>query len=149
MRTLIVILALVIGTTMGANAQTTAKAQTTPKTQATQQAKPQATASAAPAPVSTMMKVSELPKSIQDNLAGQFKGWTASKAVKLDSKGVITYEVTARKESSEINLLYDKDGKLLKQAPVTTVKSEPNKGTAPAKQATTSTSSTKPAPKHN
>jgi hypothetical protein len=150
MKTLMVILALAIGTTMGANAQTQTQSQTKSKPAATTQPHAQATASAtAPAQSMTMMKVSELPKSIQDNLSGQFKGWTASKASKIDSKGVITYEVTARKETSEMNLLYDKDGKLLKQAPVTTAKSEPNKGTAPATQHQQTTTTAKPAAKHN
>jgi hypothetical protein len=104
MKTLMVILALLIGTTIGVNAQT-----------------------------KTMVKVTDLPKAISDNLSTQHKDWTPAEAFKVDTKGVISYEVIAKKGTSEVKLFYDKDGKFTKSEPVTT-KTEPKKETAPVKK---------------
>jgi hypothetical protein len=63
------------------------------------------------------VKVNDLPKSISENLSSQHQGWIASEAYKVDTKGVMTYEVFARKGTSETMLVYDKDGKYLKMEP--------------------------------
>jgi len=151
MRTLMIILALTIGTMMGANAQN----QTTPKTQAKPQTTTQPATQSHPMSASaeqsrTMVKVADLPRTIQNNLSSQFKGWTASKAERLDTKGIITYEVTARNGSNEMNLIYDKDGKYLRQEPVSAMTSHNSKSSTSMKPAAKSTSTTKTSTgKHN
>jgi hypothetical protein len=138
MKTLMVILALAIGTMMGANAQTQSKPQSKPAAHPTTQATTQTTGQAQAQPQTqnkTMIKIPELPKAIQDNLASQFKGWTPQQAYKLDSKGVISYEVMVKKEANEKIIIYDKDGKFMKEEPVTAMKPENKKEAAPAKPA--------------
>ncbi len=65
----------------------------------------------------TAVKVNDLPKSITENLNSQHQGWTASEAYKVDTKGVMTYDVIAKKGNSETMLVYDKNGKYLKMEP--------------------------------
>jgi hypothetical protein len=65
----------------------------------------------------TAVKVNELPKSITENLKSQHQGWTAAEAYKVDTKGVMTYEVVAKKGTSESVLVYDNEGKYLKMEP--------------------------------
>jgi hypothetical protein len=68
----------------------------------------------------TAVKVADLPKAITDNLSTAHQGWTASEAYKVDTKGVMTYEVLAKKGTSSTLLVYDKDGKYLKMEPAKT-----------------------------
>jgi hypothetical protein len=68
----------------------------------------------------TAVKVNDLPKAITENLSSAHQGWVASEAYKVDTKGVMTYEVLAKKGSSETMLVYDKDGKYLKMEPAKT-----------------------------
>lgn len=115
MKTLVVILGLVFGITLGANAQSQTKSgtktQTTTTTTTTTQ--PQA-----PSQTKSMIKTTELGKPIQENLSSQFKGWTPTQAYKLDTKGVISYEVLLKKESNEMRVYYDNMGKYLREEPV-------------------------------
>jgi hypothetical protein len=148
MKTLMVILALAVGTTMGANAQTQAKPkpQTTTTTTSTH-AQTQPQGQPAQSQSKSMMKVMELPKPIQENLSKQFKGWTAKDAYKLDSKGVISYEVLVKKEANEMRLLYDKEGKFMKEEPIAAMTPEQKKEVAPAKQETNKAAAPKPTSK--
>jgi hypothetical protein len=63
------------------------------------------------------IKLADLPKAITDNISTQHQGWNAVNAFKVDTKGVMTYEVQVKKADSEMNLIYDKDGKYLKMEP--------------------------------
>ncbi len=140
MKTLIAILGLVIGTTMMVNAQTQAQAQTKPATttHATAHATTQPAAQPATAAASqtkSMLKVSELLKPIQENLATQFKGWTPLQAYKLDTKGVVSYEVMVKKEANEMRLFYDNAGKYLREEPVAAAASHSGSAATPAKPA--------------
>jgi hypothetical protein len=148
MKTLMVILGLVIGTALGANAQAQAQAQTKPNatTHATSQPAAQAPTQTQ-SQTKTMIKVSELSKPIQNNLAAQFKSWTPMQAYRLDSKGTISYEVMVKKEANEMMLVYDKEGKLMKEQPVTAMKPETKKETTPAKQEAQAVPAQKPASK--
>jgi hypothetical protein len=83
----------------------------------------------------TAVKVNDLPKAITDNLSSQHQGWTASEAFKVDTKGVMTYEVVAKKGSSESMLVYDKDGKYLKMEPKKTAAAATSKSTTTTKEA--------------
>jgi hypothetical protein len=86
----------------------------------------------------TEMKPSELPKSITDYIAQNVKAFTIFKAFKVDSKGVITYDVVVTKGSDKRILVFDKDGKFMKkgdQETKETLKSAPDtkpKTTQPA-----------------
>jgi hypothetical protein len=139
MKTLIAIVGLVIGTSLVVNAQSqtqtqakpastthsTAQSTTQPAAHMTSQPSQHATTqpaaqSASPAQSQTksMLKISELSKPIQQNLASQFKGWTPVQAYKLDTKGVVSYEVMVKKEANEMRLFYDNAGKYLREEPV-------------------------------
>jgi hypothetical protein len=147
MKTLFVILAMVIGTATGINAQTQTKAKPQTTTQ-TNKSQPMAQSSTQTAPESrNMIKNTELPKAIQDNLAVQFKGWTPTHSYRIDNKGVFSYEVMVKKEANEMKLFYDKDGKFLREEPVATMKAETKKEVAPVKQGTSTTPAKQPANK--
>lgn len=147
MKTLIAILALIIGTTISMNAQTQAKPAAQPATQSTAQPAVHATSqpsnhqttqpaqqtAQAQSQSKSVLKISELMKPIQENLATQFKGWTPVQAYKMDTKGVVSYEVMVRKEQNEMKLFYDKDGKFLREEPVAAMKPETKKEVAPVK----------------
>jgi hypothetical protein len=80
----------------------------------------------------TAIKVNDLPKAITENLSSQHQGWTASEAFKVDSKGMMTYEVLAKKGTSETMLVYDKDGKYLKMEPTKIASNTSSKSPASA-----------------
>jgi hypothetical protein len=81
----------------------------------------------------TVVKVAELPKAITENIATDYAGYKILKANKCDDGGVISYQVSTSKGSSNVDLYYDKDGKYLKKAflpsKATTSKSSKSKGT--------------------
>lgn len=83
----------------------------------------------------TPVKVADLQKSITDNIAKDYAGFTVKDATKIVDKNVISYEVIVAKGTTQETLLYDKDGKFLK-------KMELKAGTVAAKPAA------KPAAKH-
>jgi hypothetical protein len=82
----------------------------------------------------TSVKVNDLPKAITDNLTTAHQGWTAAEAYKVDTKGVMTYEVLAKKGTSETMLVYDKDGKYLKMEPAKIASAAPAKSATAAKE---------------
>jgi hypothetical protein len=120
MKTLMGIFALLIGITMGVNAQT-----------------------------KTMVKISDLPKAISANLSSQHKDWTPTEAFKVDTKGLISYEVVAKKESNQVKLLYDKEGKFTKSEPMMAMKSETKKESTPVKTTTESKTSSTTSSSHH
>jgi hypothetical protein len=77
------------------------------------------------------LKVADLPKAITDNIATAHKGCVAQEAFKVDTKGVMSYEVVVKDAKSEMILVYDKDGKFLKseakKPPVAAPAKEPAK----------------------
>lgn len=64
----------------------------------------------------TEMKVADLPKSITDYIAKNIKTYTIDKAFKVDSKGVITYDVLLILGADKAVFIFDKDGKFVKRA---------------------------------
>ncbi len=88
MKTLMSIIGLLLVTTLSVNAQT-----------------------------KSMVKIQDLPKAISNNLSTQHKDWKASEAFKVDTKGVITYEVIAKNKMNEEMFWYDKNGKFIKTEP--------------------------------
>ena len=63
----------------------------------------------------TEMKPGDLMKPITDYITKNYAGYTIEKAFKVDSKGVITYDVVVVKEKMKDKLEFDKDGKFLKK----------------------------------
>ena len=98
----------------------------------------------------TSIKLSDLPKAITENISTAHQGWIAQEAFKIDTKNVLTYEVVVKKASSEMNFIYDKDGKYLKMEPRPTASAAPTKSTAPTMHASSAkTTSGSARPKHN
>ena len=83
----------------------------------------------------TSVKLTDLPKAITDNISSQHQGWNAQEAFKVDTKGVFSYEVIVKKGSSEMNLVYDKDGKYLKMEPYSMASTSTSKSSTTAKSA--------------
>jgi hypothetical protein len=75
----------------------------------------------------TSIKVSDLSKAISNDISKNYAGYTVKEAYKVDTNGVISYEVKVQKANDELTLLYDKDGKFIKKVPAT---STPSKTTA-------------------
>jgi hypothetical protein len=65
----------------------------------------------------TSIKLTDLPKAITENIASGHQGWTALEAFKINTKNVLTYEVIVKKAESEMNLIYNMDGKYLRMEP--------------------------------
>ncbi len=60
------------------------------------------------------VKVSDLPVAITQNISTQHAGYTAMNAFRINNKGMMTYEVFAKKDNDMLKLMYDKDGKFMR-----------------------------------
>ena len=87
----------------------------------------------------TTVKVAELQKPITDNITKDFPGYKALEAYKLDAKGSISYQVEVKKDTSDINLFYSKNGVFLRKekalknaAPANTKQTKEDKNAKPA-----------------
>jgi hypothetical protein len=65
-------------------------------------------------PASTV-RVADLPKSITDNIAKDYPGYTVKEASSLTGKNGLNYQVVIMKGTTTESLLYDKDGTFLKK----------------------------------
>lgn len=63
----------------------------------------------------TVVKVADLPKSITDNIAKDYPGYTVREASTLTGKNGLNYQVVIAKGTEKESLLYDKDGTFLKK----------------------------------
>lgn len=63
----------------------------------------------------TELKPTELSKQITDWMTTNVKTFSITKAFKVDSKGVITYDVIATKGTDKRVFVFDKDGKFVKK----------------------------------
>ncbi len=63
----------------------------------------------------TPVKVADLQKSITDNIAKDYPGFTIRDAVKIMNNGVTSFEVVIGKGTTSETLLYDNGGKFLKK----------------------------------
>ena len=86
-------------TTTKTTGTTTTKTTTTPQTGNTRVA----------------VKITDLPKTIQDDLTKTWAGYTPKNAFKMYKNSVITYRVIVTKDTSQLSLLYDAAGKFLSQ----------------------------------
>lgn len=68
-------------------------------------------------PLHTVVLVADLQKSITDNIAKDYVGFTIKEAACITANNVVTYEVVITKGTTTETLLYDKDGKFLKKLP--------------------------------
>jgi hypothetical protein len=68
-------------------------------------------------PVRTVVMVADLQKTITDNIAKDYVGYTTKEATKVTENGIVTYEVVVVKETTTETLVYDTDGKFVKKIP--------------------------------
>ena len=89
-------------------------------TQGTQQTKPKVER------VKTEIKTADLMKEITDHIAKNYDGYTISKAVKVTTDKVVTYEVLVMKGETKTTLTYNDKGAFVKAKvhPVATQKTE-------------------------
>jgi len=71
------------------------------------------------APVRTTVLVADLQKTITDNIAKDYVGYTIKEAAKVTVNSIVTYEVVVVKETMTETLVYDNVGKFLKKLPPT------------------------------
>lgn len=64
----------------------------------------------------TELKTADIPKPITEFLAKNLKNSTVDKAFKVDSKGVITYDLLIAHGADKAVYIFDKDGKFIKRA---------------------------------
>lgn len=65
--------------------------------------------------IETEIKEAELPQALKATLAKDFAGYKIDECEKAEAKGVVTYEMEARKDKIEYELVFDSKGKLLKK----------------------------------
>jgi hypothetical protein len=84
----------------------------------------------------TPVKVSDLPKAINENIAKNYTGFTIKDATKVTENNVVSYDVMINKGTTSETLVYDKDGKFLrKMNPMPQASAKPHdKPAAPAKK---------------
>jgi len=63
----------------------------------------------------TPVKVADLQKSITDNIAKDYVGFTIKDATKVVENNVVTYDVVVVKGTTQETLCYDNTGKFLKK----------------------------------
>lgn len=63
----------------------------------------------------TPVKVADLQKSITDNIAKEYVGFTIKDASKVIENNVVTYDVVIAKGTTQETLCYDNSGKFLKK----------------------------------
>jgi len=68
-------------------------------------------------PLRAVVLVADLQKTITDNIAKDYVGYTIKEATKVTEKGIVTYEVVVVKETTTETLVYDNDGKFVKKLP--------------------------------
>ena len=73
-------------------------------------------------PVRTTVMVADLQKTITDNIAKDYAGYTIKEATSVTADKIVTCEVVIVKGTATETLVYDKDGKFVKKLPPTPVK---------------------------
>lgn len=63
----------------------------------------------------TSVRVADLPKSITDNIAKDYPGYTVKEASSVTGKNGLNYQVVIMKGTESEALLFDKDGTFLKK----------------------------------
>jgi hypothetical protein len=65
--------------------------------------------------IESEIKEAGLPQAIKATLAKDFVGYKINEVEKAEAKGVITFEMEAKKDNKEFELVFDQNGKFLKQ----------------------------------
>jgi len=65
----------------------------------------------------TVVKIADLPKTITDNVAKDYAGFTIKDATSTVTNNVLTYDVVIVNGTATETLVYDKDGKFVKKLP--------------------------------
>jgi hypothetical protein len=68
-------------------------------------------------PVRTAVMVADLQKTITENIAKDYVGFTIKEATSVKANGVVTYEVVVVKGTVTETLVYDHTGKFVKKIP--------------------------------
>ena len=68
-------------------------------------------------PLRTAVQVADLQKSITDNVAKDYVGFTIKEAASITTNNTVTYHVVIGKGTTTETLVYDKDGKFVKKIP--------------------------------
>jgi hypothetical protein len=90
----------------------------------------------------TPVKTADLQKTITDNIAKDYAGFTIKEATKVVSNSVTTYEVVITKGTNQETLLYDNNGKFVKKVGASAGTTE-KKNTTPTAHKHTSTTTQK------
>ncbi|HEX3008309.1 MAG TPA: hypothetical protein VHO90_11925 [Bacteroidales bacterium] len=69
----------------------------------------------------TSLKASDLLPAISNDIAKNYTGYAIKEAFKVDTKGVITYEVLIQKGKDQLTLFYRENGTFIRKAPVASV----------------------------
>lgn len=70
----------------------------------------------------TEIKESDLPQALKSILAKDFNGYKIKEYEKNEAKGIVTYELEAKKDKKEFELVFDSNGKFIKQVEETVKK---------------------------
>jgi hypothetical protein len=73
-------------------------------------------------PVRAAVLVADLQKTITDNIAKDYVGYTIKEATSVTANGIVTYEVVVVKDSMTETLVYDNNGVFVKKLPPPTPK---------------------------
>jgi hypothetical protein len=73
-------------------------------------------------PLRTVVLVADLQKTITDNIAKDYPGYTIKEAASVTENSIVTYEVVVVKETATETLIYDKSGVFVKKLPPTPIK---------------------------
>jgi hypothetical protein len=65
--------------------------------------------------VETEIKEAELPQTVKATLVKDFAGYKIAELEKADAKGIISYEMEAKKDKAKFEIVFDINGKLLKK----------------------------------
>jgi hypothetical protein len=68
-------------------------------------------------PLRTVVLVADLQKTITDNIAKDYVGYTIKEATCVTENNIVTFEVVIVKGTTTETLVYDKDGAFIKKLP--------------------------------
>jgi hypothetical protein len=68
-------------------------------------------------PLRTVVLVADLQKTITDNIAKDYVGYTIKEATSVTENNIVTFEVVIVKGTTTETLVYDKDGAFIKKLP--------------------------------
>jgi hypothetical protein len=73
-------------------------------------------------PIRTAIMVADLQKTITDNIAKDYVGYTIKEAASVTKNNIVTYHVVIVKDTTTMTLVYDNSGVFVKKLPPTPVK---------------------------